>query len=175
MSQHRHTVEIDLRLPESVLADLTSDTNWRVMVFCATDGRTVQDIAFPHQSEIKVNGGEIRANLRGLKNKPGTTKAVDITDSLRLKPANYNNKVEMTYALTTKVSADPKDNKAKVILRDFEANTVTLWAMTLYVRELIRCTEIHHGCQSREEESHSRSCQDPKGDRQENHARTDRV
>jgi E3 SUMO-protein ligase PIAS1 len=73
------------------------------MVFCATEGHGRQDIAFPHQSEIKVNGGEVKANLRGLKNKPGSTRPVDITKDLRLKVPTYVNTIEMTYALTTKV------------------------------------------------------------------------
>ena len=78
----------------------------RVLVFCAGGNTGTQDIAFPHQSELKVNGGEVKANLRGLKNKPGSTRPVDITATLRLKPGAYENKVEFTYALTTKVKAD---------------------------------------------------------------------
>jgi E3 SUMO-protein ligase PIAS1 len=77
------------------------------MVFCAAEGHGKQDIAFPHQSEIKVNGGEIKANLRGLKNKPGSTRPVDITKELRLKVPTYTNNVEMTYALTNKASGYP--------------------------------------------------------------------
>jgi hypothetical protein len=73
------------------------------MVFCAAEGGGRQDIAFPHQSEIKVNGGEVKANLRGLKNKPGSTRPVDITKELRLNIPAYSNNVEMTYALTSKV------------------------------------------------------------------------
>jgi E3 SUMO-protein ligase PIAS1 len=76
------------------------------MVFGAADGHGPQDIAFPHQSEIKVNGGEVKANLRGLKNKPGSTRPVDITKDLRLNgTVTYANTVEMTYALTTKASS----------------------------------------------------------------------
>jgi E3 SUMO-protein ligase PIAS1 len=77
------------------------------MVFCAAEGQGRQDIAFPHQSEIKVNGGDIKANLRGLKNKPGSTRPVDITKDLRLNIAAYSNNVEMTYALTNKASGGP--------------------------------------------------------------------
>lgn len=73
------------------------------MVFCAGENRGPQDIAFPHQSEVKVNGGEVKANLRGLKNKPGSTRPVDITKELRLKVLHYTNNVELTYALTSKV------------------------------------------------------------------------
>ncbi|KAI1202576.1 PINIT domain-containing protein [Nemania serpens] len=104
MAQHRNTVAIPIRISEHpTLANLAIDKSFRVMLFCAAENSGVQDIAFPHQSEFKVNGGEIKANLRGLKGKPGTTRPVDITDSLRLKPANYNNTVEFTYALTDKV------------------------------------------------------------------------
>ncbi|KAI8949982.1 PINIT domain-containing protein [Xylaria longipes] len=103
MNQHRNTIHLSMRLNEhSVLASLVNDKSYRIMLFCAADNASVQDIAFPHQSEIKVNGGEIKANLRGLKGKPGTTRPVDITDSLRLKPTNYNNNIEFTYALTSK-------------------------------------------------------------------------
>jgi E3 SUMO-protein ligase PIAS1 len=77
------------------------------MVFCAADTHGRQDIAFPHQSEVKVNGGEIKANLRGLKNKPGSTRPVDITKELRLNVPNYVNNVELTYALTSKVDGRP--------------------------------------------------------------------
>jgi hypothetical protein len=66
----------------------------------------VQEIAFPYQCELKVNGGEIKANLRGLKNRPGSTRPVDITTSLRLKQSGYTNNVELTYALTQRVRED---------------------------------------------------------------------
>ncbi|GAP88522.2 putative zinc finger domain-containing MIZ-type [Rosellinia necatrix] len=103
MTQHRNTIPLSIRANEHPsLANLANDKSYRVMLFCAADNSGMQDIAFPHQSEFKVNGGEIKANLRGLKGKPGTTRPVDITDSLRLKPANYNNNVEFTYALTNK-------------------------------------------------------------------------
>ena len=87
----------------SILNSCLTDKSMRVMVFCATDRHGTNDIAFPHQCEIKVNGGEVKANLRGLKNKPGSTRPVDVTDLLRLKPSNYENRVELTYALTQKV------------------------------------------------------------------------
>lgn len=82
----------------------------RVMIYCAAETGlspyTKADIAFPHQVEIKVNMDEIKANLRGLKNKPGSTRPADITSLVR-KRANYENSVVMTYALTHKVSYSP--------------------------------------------------------------------
>ncbi|KAK0646378.1 PINIT domain-containing protein [Cercophora newfieldiana] len=100
MSNHRTSVNLTVRAYD--IQDLQTDPTLRVMVFCAAGNTETQDIAFPHQSELKVNGGEIKANLRGLKNKPGSTRPVDITGSLRLKPSTYPNSVEFTYALTSK-------------------------------------------------------------------------
>jgi E3 SUMO-protein ligase PIAS1 len=104
MANHRHTVTIPIRVSDHpILARVSNEPSLKVMVFCAGDLHGRQDIAFPHQSEIKVNGGEVKANLRGLKNKPGSTRPVDITNELRLKINSYSNNVEMTYALTSKV------------------------------------------------------------------------
>lgn len=105
MTANRHTVQISLRAADHpLLSRVLLDPSLRVMVFCAGDSHDRQDIAFPHQSEIKVNGGDVKANLRGLKNKPGSTRPVDITKDLRLKVATYTNNVDMTYALTNKAS-----------------------------------------------------------------------
>ncbi|KAL9473874.1 hypothetical protein ACSS6W_008254 [Trichoderma asperelloides] len=102
MAQHRNTVTIPLRLSDHpILQRCSDDKSYRIMVFCASDDSGLQDVAFPHQSELRVNGDEIKANLRGLKNKPGSTRPVDITNSLRLR-SNYMNNIEFTYALTNK-------------------------------------------------------------------------
>ncbi|KAI9147941.1 E3 SUMO-protein ligase pli1 [Paramyrothecium foliicola] len=105
MTQHRNSVNIPLKLNDnSALQKCLTDKSYRVMIFCASEITGVQHVAFPHQSELRVNGGDIKANLRGLKNKPGSTRPVDITSALRLRP-NYINNIEFTYALTTKASA----------------------------------------------------------------------
>ena len=73
------------------------------MVYCAADAMSSPfsrvDIAFPYQVEIKVNQDEVKSNLRGLKNKPGSTRPADVTDLLRKRPG-YNNDLVVTYALT---------------------------------------------------------------------------
>jgi len=103
MPHHRHTVKTTLKVQDhAILHRVHKEPNLRVMVFCAAEDKPGQDIAFPHQSEVKVNGGEIKANLRGLKSKPGSTRPVDITKELRLNLPAYGNLVEMTYALTSK-------------------------------------------------------------------------
>jgi len=105
MTAHRHTVAIPVKPADNpILSRVPNDPSFRVMVFCAAEGSGKQDIAFPHQSEIKVNGGEVKANLRGLKSKPGSTRPVDITKELRLNVPGYINNVELTYALTNKAS-----------------------------------------------------------------------
>jgi E3 SUMO-protein ligase PIAS1 len=102
MAQHRNTVNTTLKLGDHPsLQKCLTDTSYRVMIFCADDMTGVQHIAFPHQSELRVNGGDFKANLRGLKGKPGSTRPVDITAALRLRP-QYANNIEFTYALTTK-------------------------------------------------------------------------
>ncbi|KJZ73377.1 hypothetical protein HIM_07171 [Hirsutella minnesotensis 3608] len=102
MSQHRNSITVPVKLGDhSALQHCLTDKSYRVMVFCAGEPSGLQDIAFPHQSELKVNGNEVKANLRGLKNKPGSTRPVDITSLLRLK-TNQINSVEFTYALTSK-------------------------------------------------------------------------
>lgn len=108
MQHHRHTVKITLKVQDyPILSKVLKDPALRVMVFCAGEEKGLQDLAFPHQSEIKVNGGEVKANLRGLKNKPGSTRPVDITKELRLNLTAYGNSVEMTYALTSKAGGSP--------------------------------------------------------------------
>lgn len=97
-------------LNQDVASRLQADPNLRVMVYCAADTGlnqyTKSDIAFPHQVELKANLDEVKANLRGLKNKPGTTRPADVTDYIRKKPG-YPNHIVMTYALTTKASVEP--------------------------------------------------------------------
>ncbi|EXJ86556.1 hypothetical protein A1O3_03509 [Capronia epimyces CBS 606.96] len=76
------------------------------MVFCAAEGfqhfSREYDIGFPHNVELKCNSDEVKANLRGLKNRPGSTRPADITHLIRKKPPTYPNIVEMIYALTSK-------------------------------------------------------------------------
>ncbi|KAI4178540.1 MAG: hypothetical protein L6R41_008345 [Letrouitia leprolyta] len=100
----RDQVECKITLRSHVTDRLNNDPNARVMVFCASEPIShfsKVDIAFPHQVEIKVNMDEVKANLRGLKNRPGSTRPADITTLLR-KRANYENSLSMTYALTHK-------------------------------------------------------------------------
>ncbi|KAL8817863.1 MAG: hypothetical protein Q9223_003382 [Gallowayella weberi] len=100
----RDTIECKITFKPDVADKLASDPSIRVMIFCASEPIShfsKLDIAFPHQVEIKVNLDEVKANLRGLKNRPGSTRPADITNLLR-KRANYENSMSLTYALTHK-------------------------------------------------------------------------
>jgi E3 SUMO-protein ligase PIAS1 len=103
----RDTAKVFVNLTADVTEQLQQDRNFRVMVFCAADNNlppfAQSEIAFPHQVELKCNLDEVKANLRGLKNKPGSTRPADITSFIRRK-VGYLNEVQMTYALTQKVS-----------------------------------------------------------------------
>jgi E3 SUMO-protein ligase PIAS1 len=96
---------IDLRPEDAEL--LNKDANYRVMVFCSADvpASTPTEISFPHQVELKCNGNEVKANLRGLKGKHGSTRPADITSFIKKKIPGYQNILEMVYALTNKVCA----------------------------------------------------------------------
>ena len=100
----RDQVDCKIILRDDLADKLTRDPNIRVMIYCASDPLSPfskADITFPYQVEIKVNMDEVKANLRGLKNKPGSTRPADITDLLR-KRAGYENNMTVTYALTHK-------------------------------------------------------------------------
>jgi E3 SUMO-protein ligase PIAS1 len=81
------------------------------MLFSAVDAPlapfTRVDITFPGQVEIKVGADEVKANFKGLKNKPGSTRPADITDQIRKVPT-YRNNIHVTYALTQKASYNDK-------------------------------------------------------------------
>lgn len=108
----RDTARVKIQLAPDVTERIQSDSNVRVMVFCASESHTIrnlpQDITFPHQVELKCNDLDVKGtNLRGLKNKPGSTRPADITSMLQRKVPFANNALEMIYALTTKVRLHP--------------------------------------------------------------------
>src|SRR5579871_4381731 len=79
----------------------------RVMLYSTSDynfGSSVQtmEISFPQQLEVKVNGEEVKANFKGLKNKVGSTRPADITPFLRKQHPNTSNTIHITYAYTHK-------------------------------------------------------------------------
>ncbi|KAG0207335.1 SUMO ligase siz1 [Mortierella sp. GBA30] len=98
------SVTLPLNIPPMLAMQLKKDPEYQLMVFCGwADGPTSSPVLmeFPHVCEIKVNGRVLEANLRGMKNKPGTVSPANITKLCRLEAADYN-KVEFIYANSTK-------------------------------------------------------------------------
>ena len=128
MQSNRHTVAMPLSLTQAT-CDRLHNKNIRVMIYCAAamglgSYGAKHDISFPNQIEIKVNGDDLKSNFKGLKNKPGTTKPADITDMLRKAPG-YNNSIQITYALTTKVGYHD-NNVLNASLNPFQKYTVVI-------------------------------------------------
>ena len=105
MPQNRHTVRANLTLSPDQAQRIKNDRSLRLLLYCGlTQGMSPHqtvEVAFPNQLEVKINDDDIRANFKGLKNKPGSTKPADITDRVRKSPG-YHNHLIITYALTTK-------------------------------------------------------------------------
>jgi E3 SUMO-protein ligase PIAS1 len=105
ISTNRSTVNMTVKLAEEVCHKLRNDSNIRVCLFGAGDPimgpHGLNDISFPHQMDVRINSEEFRANFKGLKNKPGSTRPADITSFLR-RQATYSNSVQITYALTSR-------------------------------------------------------------------------
>ena len=107
LEQHRQQLQLPLVLNQQQVDRLQNDRSLRLMLFCAGEpimgGSLVgADVTFPHQLEVKVNGEEVKANFKGLKNKPGSTRPADITGFCRTKVPNYQNQISVMYALTSK-------------------------------------------------------------------------
>lgn len=107
MPSNRHNVSVAVTLGESQIDRLRNDPNMKVMLYCATSSLLTNydltDVAFPNQLEVRMNQEEVKSNFKGLKSKPGTTKPADLTSYIR-KTAGYPNNLQVTYALTSKVS-----------------------------------------------------------------------
>ena len=104
--QTRDTVDLIINLRAETAERLGTDRSIRAMIYSASEPMSPfseVEIEFPYQLEIRINQDEVQANFRGLKNKPGTTRPVDITTMLRHKHG-YDNHMVVTYALTKKVS-----------------------------------------------------------------------
>ncbi|KAF1939320.1 E3 SUMO-protein ligase PIAS1 [Clathrospora elynae] len=119
----------NVELDDKQSARLKADPSLRVFLFSALEqplapfSRT--EIAFPAQIEVKVNTEEVKANYKGLKNKPGSTRPVDITDFLRTNIANHRNSVHVTYALTQKASQNDKYNLFVYLVKKFSVEDLT--------------------------------------------------
>lgn len=96
---------LPLKLPGPYVNHLRINSTLRILLYCSAGDvpkGTEVDITFPSQLEIKVGGEEVKANFKGLKNKPGSTRPADITGFIKREP-DFQNQIHVTYALTHKV------------------------------------------------------------------------
>lgn len=105
MPQNRHQISYPIVLSENVIQRVRENPSLKIMLYCTATTLLSQydasDVSFPSQIDLRVNSDEVRHNFKGLKNKPGTTKPVDLTQFLR-KTARYQNIMTINYALTSK-------------------------------------------------------------------------
>lgn len=93
---------IQARLTTEMLAKLSpkGPTNpYRLVLFCTLADRVPYGnslIEFPTHVEIKCNNNAVTANLRGIKNRPGTVNPADLTERAILM-GGVNNKVDIIY------------------------------------------------------------------------------
>jgi hypothetical protein len=104
---HKQVITRTLMIPADISARMKQDPSLRLLLFANVDqplsAYSLHDVTFPSQLEVRVNNDEVRANFKGLKNKPGSTRPADITDYVRKTPPNYRNQLQITYALTQRV------------------------------------------------------------------------
>ncbi|PNS18623.1 hypothetical protein CAC42_5162 [Sphaceloma murrayae] len=104
MPHNRHQITYPIALSEHVTQRLRENPDLRVMLYCTASTLMSYehcDISFPSQLDVRINSDEVKHNYKGLKNKPGTTKPVDLTRYLRKQP-KYPNQMQINYALTSK-------------------------------------------------------------------------
>ncbi|KAK3710564.1 E3 SUMO-protein ligase pli1 [Vermiconidia calcicola] len=104
MPQNRHTVKSQFTVRPDLAQQIRNDS-LRILMYCGQAHLMAPyssvDVAFPNQIEVKVNDVDVKANFKGLKNKPGSTKPADITALVR-KFSGQQNNIQITYALTQK-------------------------------------------------------------------------
>lgn len=125
-NQQRHIVTIPITLSHASAEDIRL-RGMRAILYCAhTDAGIVAPyhVTFPQQIEIRVNNKAISANLRGLKNRPGTTRPLDITEHIE-KTSGYRNTISITYALSPKVR---RKYMIAMLLWGFQANFL-MWSV----------------------------------------------
>lgn len=98
----RTSQAVQVRLTTEMIAKLTpkSPSNpYRLVLFCTQTDRIPYNncvIEFPAHVELRCNGTAVVANLRGIKNKPGTINPPDITPNAILMQG-VANKVDVTF------------------------------------------------------------------------------
>ncbi|KAL3233193.1 hypothetical protein RNJ44_05109 [Nakaseomyces bracarensis] len=101
LKQHngRERKIVSFKVNNADMAYLKQDPHHRVYLFCGlfaslTSADGDKTIEFPLPNEITINNTILRENLKGLKNKRGTVKPIDITEHIR---SNQHNVLEIIY------------------------------------------------------------------------------
>jgi len=99
----RDTAHIRFKLRSDILDKIRNGKQYRVLLYCATEEalRVPAQITFPGSIEVRVNDTEIKANFKGLKNKPGTTRPADVTTYL-FQNSHQENRIAITWALSNR-------------------------------------------------------------------------
>ena len=98
---HRNTVTARIELALKDLESLRTHSSYRILLFCGElvsgQSNAPVDIAFPVQIEIRVNDQEVKSNTKGVKNKAGSTKPVDITPFIKKQSGSPSNSISISY------------------------------------------------------------------------------
>ena len=116
---------------------LSKDPSIKAMMYSASEPISPfskVDISFPHQVEIKINGDDVKANFKGLKNKLGSTRPADITNLLRRR-AGYENSMVVTYTPTNRVSLSFLFTRSNLLLQDLSLCSLRTEEPTLTSRK----------------------------------------
>ncbi|OLL27009.1 E3 SUMO-protein ligase pli1 [Neolecta irregularis DAH-3] len=107
-SSNRTTVYANIKLEPLHIEKLQSrdlSNQHRIYVFCTPITAILPQqqhlVEFPIPVEIRINNEPLNVNVRGLKNKPGTTRPPDITSKLVI-DRHVHNKIELAYAYAQK-------------------------------------------------------------------------
>ena len=83
----------------SKLVPKQSSNPYRLVIFCTQTDRVAFGncvIEFPSHADIRCNGSSVQANLRGIKNRPGTINPPDVTAQI-IMMQGVQNKIDVTF------------------------------------------------------------------------------
>ena len=84
----------------SKLVPKQSSNPYRLLLFCTQTDRVAFGncvIEFPAHADIRCNGSSVQANLRGIKNRPGTINPPDVTAQIMMMQG-VQNKIDVTFS-----------------------------------------------------------------------------
>ncbi|ODQ81827.1 hypothetical protein BABINDRAFT_11908 [Babjeviella inositovora NRRL Y-12698] len=96
----RGTAKLDFVISTQEQELLAAGPHVQLLAFCAARvaGAPHALLQFPHPLELHLNGELIKDNVKGIKNRPGTSRPANLTPYYRAAP--FTNVFEMVYAFT---------------------------------------------------------------------------